>query len=108
MAFTEGRLLGRGRGLRSDERHSLRRVATCGDREEDGGRGAALSRSSRLCSMARIAKGLRAERMGKARAGGGYFSALQLVAEIEAGFRVPAGALPKDRREVMHVVRPRS
>jgi hypothetical protein len=41
--------------------------------------------------MAKIAKGLRAERKGKVRAGGGYFGALQLVAEIEARFRVPAG-----------------
>jgi hypothetical protein len=41
--------------------------------------------------MAKIAKGLRAQRKGKVRAGGGYFGALQLVAEIEARFRVPAG-----------------
>ena len=41
--------------------------------------------------MAKIAKGLRAERGGKVRARGGYFGALQLVAEIEARFRVPAG-----------------
>ena len=41
--------------------------------------------------MDKIAKGLRAERRGTVRAGGGYFGAMQLTAEIEARFRVPAG-----------------
>jgi len=41
--------------------------------------------------MDRIAKGLGAERRGKVRVGGGYFGAMQLVAEIEARFRVPSG-----------------
>jgi hypothetical protein len=41
--------------------------------------------------MDKIARGLGAERRGKAAAGGGYFGALQLVADIEARFRVPSG-----------------
>lgn len=41
--------------------------------------------------MDRIAKGLGAERRGKVAASGGYFGARQLLAEIEARFRVPAG-----------------
>ena len=41
--------------------------------------------------MDRIAKGLRAERRGKATASGGYFGAMQLLADIEARFRVPSG-----------------
>src|SRR6266542_4829268 len=41
--------------------------------------------------MDKIAKGLRAERKGKVASSGGYFGALQLLAEIEARFRVPAG-----------------
>ena len=39
----------------------------------------------------KIAKGLGAERMGRVTASGGYFGALQLLADIEARFRVPAG-----------------
>jgi len=39
----------------------------------------------------KIARGLGAQRRGKVRASGGYFGALQLLAEIEARFRVPAG-----------------
>ena len=39
----------------------------------------------------KIAKGLRAQRRGTVAAPGGYFGALQLLAEIEARFRVPAG-----------------
>jgi hypothetical protein len=41
--------------------------------------------------MDRIAKGLGAERRGKVAAGGGYFGAMQLLADIEARFRVPSG-----------------
>jgi hypothetical protein len=41
--------------------------------------------------MDRIARGLRAERKGKVSAGGGYFGAMQLLAEIETRFRVPVG-----------------
>jgi hypothetical protein len=41
--------------------------------------------------MDKIAKGLGAERRGKVVATGGYFGAMQLVADIEAQFRVPAG-----------------
>lgn len=49
--------------------------------------------------MDRIAKGLRAERRGTVSATGGYFGALQLLADIEARFRVPArGGRPTDPR----------
>jgi hypothetical protein len=41
--------------------------------------------------MEKIARGLGAERGGKAAASGGYFGALQLLADIEARFRVPSG-----------------
>lgn len=41
--------------------------------------------------MDKIAKGLRAERRGKVTAGGGYFGAQELLAEIQARLRVPAG-----------------
>ena len=41
--------------------------------------------------MNKIARGLRAERKGKVFAGGGYFGAMQLFADIETRFRVPAG-----------------
>jgi len=41
--------------------------------------------------MEGIAKALGAERRGKVNAGGGYFGALQLAAEIAARFRVPEG-----------------
>jgi hypothetical protein len=41
--------------------------------------------------MEKIAAGLGAERMGKVTASGGYLGALQLLADIEARFRVPAG-----------------
>lgn len=41
--------------------------------------------------MDKIAKGLGAERGGKVAASGGYFGAMQLLADIEARFRVPAG-----------------
>lgn len=47
----------------------------------------------------KIAKGLGAERKGKVSAGGGYFGALQLVADVEARFQVPAGGgRPTDPR----------
>ena len=41
--------------------------------------------------MDKIAKGLGAERRGKISAKGGYFGALQLLADIEVRLRVPAG-----------------
>lgn len=43
-------------------------------------------------NMNKIARGLRAERMGKVAGSGGYFRALQLLADIEARFRVPVGS----------------
>jgi hypothetical protein len=42
-------------------------------------------------NMDKIAKGLGAGRRGKVRASGGYFGALQLLADIEARFRAPSG-----------------
>ena len=41
--------------------------------------------------MDRIARGLRAERRGKIDSSSGYFGALQLLADVRARFRVPAG-----------------
>jgi len=41
--------------------------------------------------MDKVAKGLGAQRRGKVSAAGGYFGALQLLADIEARFRVPKG-----------------
>lgn len=41
--------------------------------------------------MDKIAKGLGADRRGKVTATGGYFGAAQLVEEIAARFKVPAG-----------------
>lgn len=41
--------------------------------------------------MDKIARGLGAERIGKVSAKGGYFGALQLLADIGARLRVPAG-----------------
>ena len=41
--------------------------------------------------MDKIARGLGAERRGKVAASGGYFGALQLLADIETRFRVPSG-----------------
>ena len=41
--------------------------------------------------MKKIARGLGAERRAKVSATGGYFGAMQLVADIDARFRVPAG-----------------
>jgi hypothetical protein len=49
--------------------------------------------------MDKIAKGLGAERRGKVSVTAGYFGALQLLAEVEARFRVPAGGgRPTDPR----------
>ena|SRR3989441_9632064 len=48
--------------------------------------------------MDKIAKGLGAEGRGKVISTGGYFGAMQLVADIEARFRVPSGGgRPTDR-----------
>ena len=41
--------------------------------------------------MERIAAALGAERRGKVEAGGGWFGAVQLAAEVAARFRAPAG-----------------
>ena len=41
--------------------------------------------------MEKIAKALGAIRQGKVSATGGYFGAMQLLADIEARFRVPSG-----------------
>jgi hypothetical protein len=49
--------------------------------------------------MDKIARGLGAARKGKASAKGGYFGALQLLADIEARLRVPRrGGRPTDPR----------
>src|SRR6185503_4111260 len=49
--------------------------------------------------MNRIARGLGAEQRGKVSATGGYFGAMQLLADIEARFRVPeGGGRPTDPR----------
>src|SRR5712692_10723357 len=42
-------------------------------------------------NMNKIAKGLRAERKGRTSAKGGYFGAMQLLADVEARFRAPVG-----------------
>src|SRR2546425_6106752 len=53
----------------------------------------------RKLDMDRIAEGLGAERRGKVSATGGYFGAMQLLADVEAKFRVPAGGgRPTDPR----------
>jgi hypothetical protein len=41
--------------------------------------------------MDKIARGLGAERRGKITVSGGYFGAIQLLADIAARFRVPSG-----------------
>ena len=41
--------------------------------------------------MDKIARGLSAERRGRVSVTGGYFGALQFLADIEARFRVPVG-----------------
>lgn len=49
--------------------------------------------------MDKIARGLGAERRGRVSASGGYFGAMQLLADIEARFRVPVGGgRPTDPR----------
>lgn len=49
--------------------------------------------------MEKIAKGLGAERRGKVSAKGGHFGAMQVLADVEATFRVPAGGgRPTDPR----------
>src|SRR2546423_10297488 len=53
----------------------------------------------RKLDMDRIAEGLGAERRGKVSATSGYFGAMQLLADVEAKFRVPAGGgRPTDPR----------
>lgn len=53
----------------------------------------------RQLDMDKIARGLGAQRRGKVSAKGGYFGALQLLADFEAKFRVPAGGgRPTDPR----------
>ena len=44
----------------------------------------------RRLDMDRIAEGLGAKRRGNVDAGDGYFGAMQLVAEVQARFRVPS------------------
>jgi hypothetical protein len=49
--------------------------------------------------MDKIARGLSAQRRGEVSAKGGYFGAMQLLADIDARFRVPAGGgRPTDPR----------
>jgi hypothetical protein len=49
--------------------------------------------------MDKIARGLGAERRGRVSATGGYFGAIQPLADVEAKFRVPAGGgRPTDPR----------
>ena len=49
--------------------------------------------------MDKIARALGAERRGKITASGGYFGAMQLLADIEERFRVPSGGgRPTDPR----------
>ena len=45
----------------------------------------------RRIDIDKIAKGLGAERRGKVAAGSGYFGAMQIAAEVQGRFRVPAG-----------------
>lgn len=53
----------------------------------------------RQLDMEKIAKGLGAERRGKVSAKGGYFGAMQLLADVGAKFRVPTGGgRPTDPR----------
>jgi hypothetical protein len=53
----------------------------------------------RQLDMDRIARGLRAERRGKVSATSGYFGAMELLADVEAKFRVPeGGGRPTDPR----------
>ncbi len=49
--------------------------------------------------MRKIAKGLGATRRGKVAAAGGFFGAMQLLADVETRFRTPAGGgRPTDPR----------
>jgi hypothetical protein len=49
--------------------------------------------------MDKIARGLGAERRGKVTTSGGYFGAMQLLADIKVRFRVPSGGgRPTDPR----------
>lgn len=41
--------------------------------------------------MEKIAKGLGAKRKGEVKAGGGYFGAMQLAADVHARFQAPVG-----------------
>jgi hypothetical protein len=53
----------------------------------------------RQLDMDKIARGLGAERRGKVSATRGYLGAMQLLADVEAKFRVPAGGgRPTDPR----------
>ena len=53
----------------------------------------------RRLDMDKIARGLGAQRHGKVKASGGYLGAMQLLADIEARFRVPSGGgRPTDPR----------
>ena len=53
----------------------------------------------RQLDMGKIARALGAERRGKVSAKGGYFGAMQLLADVEAKLRVPAGGgRPTDSR----------
>jgi hypothetical protein len=53
----------------------------------------------RRLDMNKIARGLGAERKGKVSATGGYFGAMQLLADVGAAFRVPVGGgRPTDPR----------
>ena len=53
----------------------------------------------RQLDMDRIARGLGAQRRGKVSATGGYFGAMQLLADVEARFRTPeGGGRPTDPR----------
>jgi hypothetical protein len=45
----------------------------------------------RRIDLDKIAKGLDAERRGAVAAGGGFFGAIQIVAEVQGRFRVPTG-----------------
>lgn len=50
-------------------------------------------------NMDKIAKGVGAERRGKVASAGGYFGAMQLLADMETRFRVPSGGgRPTDPR----------
>ena len=50
-----------------------------------------LRREQTQLDMDKIARGLGAERRGKVSSSGGHFGAMQILAEIEARFRVPSG-----------------